>query len=375
MSHVGALCNVASARYHPSPAARAGAAILRWHVLRSTPSYARELRSLLPSSAFAPARTRLFWLPVHLAFITLASIAIVAHGVAWPFIPLLSLCIGLSFAGLTFLAHEALHGAVVHSQPLRYAVGWLCFLPFVLSPRLWIAWHNRVHHGHTNHPEQDPDAFPTLAHYQSNRKLRVVIAFAVGGGRWTGVLPLLLGFSVHSTQVLIYARRYGYLSGPEHRRAWLETALGVSFWIALASQVGLRQFLWLFGLPLLVVNSIVMSFILTNHSLSPLTPHNDPLINSLSVTLPRWLEWLTLGFGYHVEHHIFPAMSARHAPAARTVLRRLWPESYQSMPLQRALLQLHRTGRVYKDDHRTLLDPRTGNEWAALAPAAAHLAP
>jgi fatty acid desaturase len=127
-------------------------------------------------------------------------------------------------------------------------------------------------------------------------------------------------------------------------------------------------------LPLLVANSIVMGFILTNHSLSPLTSRNDPLLNSLSVTLPRFLEWLTLSFGYHVEHHIFPAMSSRHAPAVRQLLRKRWLERYQSMSLPRALLQLHRTARVYKDDH-TLVDPRTGNEWPTLVPTAEYQLP
>jgi fatty acid desaturase len=61
--------------------------------------------------------------------------------------------------------------------------------------------------------------------------------------------------------------------------------------------------------PLLVANAIVMAFILTNHSLSPRVEIDDPLASGLSVTVPRWLEWITLRFGYHVEHHLFPAMS------------------------------------------------------------------
>ncbi len=91
-----------------------------------------------------------------------------------------------------------------------------------------------------------------------------------------------------------------------------------------------------FVLPLLVANAIVMGFILTNHSLSPLTHVNDPLMNSLSVTTPRLVEWLTLGFGFHVEHHLFPAMSARHAPEVCAWLRAHYPRKYQSMPLLRA---------------------------------------
>jgi len=122
-------------------------------------------------------------------------------------------------------------------------------------------------------------------------------------------------------------------------------------------------------LPLVVANVIVMSFILTNHGLSPRVAINDPLVSGLSVTSPRWIEWLTLQFGYHVEHHLFPAMSSRHARSVRAVLRAKWPGRYQSMSLRRALGALHRTARIYKDDV-TLVDPRTGREYATLMPVA-----
>jgi fatty acid desaturase len=131
--------------------------------------------------------------------------------------------------------------------------------------------------------------------------------------------------------------------------------------------VGGRAFLFGFVLPLLVANVIVMSFILTNHCLSPLTELNDPLANSLSVTVPRWAQWLTLGFGFHVEHHLFPTMSARHAPKVRELLLALWPERYQSMSLWRATAALHRSPRIYKTA-TTLVDPQTGAEWPTLAP-------
>src|SRR5678816_4167348 len=107
---------------------------------------------------------------------------------------------------------------------------------------------------------------------------------------------------------------------------------------------------------------IVMAFVLTNHNLSPRVEINDPLVSGLSVTTPRWVEWLTLRFGYHVEHHLFPAMSSRHARSVRDLLEKRWPERYQSMPLGRALRQLHHTARVYKDAV-TLVDPRTGHEY------------
>ena len=332
-----------------------------------TPSYARELKPLLPAAAFAPARSRLLWIPVHLAVIALSMWAIVARWVPWPVVPLLSLCVGMGFGGITFVAHEALHGAVVRSRFWRQIVGWIGFAPFMVSPRLWTAWHNRAHHGHTNHPARDPDAYPTLETYETSRTVRVAMDLAPGNGRWTGVLPLLFGFSIHSAHVLICARRWGYLNRSEHRRALLETALSVALWSTLAINVGMVSFIFVYLVPLMVANAIVMGFILTNHSLSPMTEQNDPLLNSLSVTLPPLLEWVTLRFGYHVEHHIFPTMSSRHAGSVRTLLRNRWPGRYQSMSLPRALLTLHRTPRVYKA-HDIVVDPRTNRECRTLAP-------
>jgi fatty acid desaturase len=285
----------------------------------------------------------------------------------WYLSLLLSLVVGASFAGLTFLGHETLHGAVVRGRTLRRAIGWLGFLPFTVSPRLWEAWHNRVHHGHTNQPGIDPDAYPTLTEYRESRAVRAVMGCAPGLKRLRGALSLLIGFTVQSAHMLADARRRKYLSAPEHNWAIAESALGVAIWTTVALLIGPRAFLFGFALPLLVANSVVMSFILTNHSISPLTDVNDPLLNSLSVTGPRWFEWLTLGFGFHVEHHLFPAMSARHAPKLREILRARWPERYQSLPLVRALLALHTSARVY-DTPTTLLDPKTGRRWQTLTP-------
>src|SRR5882724_8949005 len=165
--------------------------------------YAHELRRDLPASAFAPARSRLAWLPLHLAIIALATTAIAAGWVGWPIALLLVPVIGHSLAGLSFLGHDALHGAVVRNRRLRYLVGWIGFLPFAVSPRFWVAWHNKVHHGHTGKTGVDPDAYPTLAEYRKSLLVRVVTNhLSLGRGRWAGVLSLLVGFSVQSAQVL-----------------------------------------------------------------------------------------------------------------------------------------------------------------------------
>jgi fatty acid desaturase len=310
----------------------------------------------------------LAWLPIHFTVIALATVAIALGWLPLYLAPLLSLVIGMSFAGLTFLAHETMHGSVVRQRHLRHLVGWLGFLPFVVSPRLWVAWHNRVHHGHANEPGIDPDANPTLAEYRGSKKVRVVTDhFALGRTNPTGVIGLLVGFSIQSASVLGFAGRRRYLSASEHRSALLETALGLAVWAIVLALVGPLAFLFSFVAPLVIANVIVMSFIFTNHGLSPVTRTNDPLANSLSVTTPALVEWVTLGFGHHVEHHLFPAMSSRKAPMLRALLLERWPERYQSMSLWRALVTMHRTGRVYGDD-TTLSDPRAKREWPTLQP-------
>jgi fatty acid desaturase len=336
-------------------------------LLRSISSYVQELKPLLPKPAFEPARLRLLWLPAHLAVIALGTLGLAAGWVPWLLAGPVSLAIGVSFAGLTFLAHETLHGAVVRGRRLRRVVGTIGFLPFMVSPRLWIAWHNRVHHGHANQPGIDPDAYPTLAEYRKSWAVRLVTDH-LGPGRERpagGALSLLIGFSVQSAHVLFDRRRY--LPPREQHLALLESTLAAGFWLTLAFLIGWLPFLFAFVLPLIVANVMVMGLILTNHSLSPHTETNDPLVNSLSVTGPRWLDWLTMDFGYHVEHHLFPWMSARHGRAVRELLRARFPERYQSMSLFRALLALHRTGRVYKNE-TTLLDAPAGREWRTLLP-------
>ena len=179
--------------------------------------------------------------------------------------------------------------------------------------------------------------------------------------------------SIRPVMKRITAQRSAGLSPARHRIAIAHTLLGVAMWTAVAFAVGPLAFVFAFGLPLLVANAIVMSYIFTNHGLSSLTEHNDAMLNSLSVTTPRWYGFLTLDFGLHVEHHMLPTVSGRLAWRVRKVLQARWPERYQSMPLTRALWQLLRTARVYRTP-TTLHDPWSGREWRTLGGPASEAA-
>jgi fatty acid desaturase len=307
------------------------------------------------------------WLPINasiIAFIAWAIATARVPGWSWP---LLSIVIGCCLAGITFLGHETLHGGVVRGRAAIRIIGWFGFLPFTVSPQLWMAWHNRVHHNHCNQEGRDPDMYPTLHEYKTQRTARILADFGMGRRHPVGLLSLLVGFTGQSTQVLLTARSKNYINARLFRRVLLESALGWAFWATVAVIVGFVPFIFVYLLPLVVANTIVMCFIMSNHNLSPLTPVNDPLVNSLSVTLPRVVEWLTLDFGFHTEHHLFPTASTRHGRKIRDVIRSRYPERYQSLSLFTALTQLYNTFRVYKDDV-TLMDPATGETWPVLMP-------
>ena len=94
------------------------------------------------------------------------------------------------------------------------------------------------------------------------------------------------------------------------------------------------------------------------HNVVPLTNDNDPLVNSVTVTNHPAIEFLTLNFGYHVEHHIFPPVSSRHARKWHEAIKSEWPEKFQVTPKWRAMLDLYLTPRIYKNTS-TLINPRT----------------
>lgn len=339
--------------------------------IRTHRTVAGEVRSHLPRRVFLPATTRTLWLPFHVLMIVTSGMAIhwVLKGGASVFLlPAFTIFIGLSFAGLAFVAHEALHGALVHNRHLRNLLGWVGFAPFCIAPGLWVAWHNRVHHQNTNVPKLDPDAYPTLEEYRADRHTRLAVNVAAPrSGRVRGLITLLVGFTLQATHMLSVARERGYMKRSEHRLALGQSFLVAALWLSLGIFVGVVPFLLIYVFPLFIANSIVMAFIITNHSLSPLKNHNDTLSTSLTVSVPAWVDFYALGFGYHVEHHLFPSMSNRHGKEVSSILSKQFPERYQIMPLLQALKLMFRSPRVYLGED-LLIDPESGEKWSTLGP-------
>jgi fatty acid desaturase len=324
--------------------------------------YTKALKARLPRHFFEPVPARMVYLPVFLALFGLCAWGILAT----PFVLLkllLSLGIGYAFIGLGFLAHEILHGAVTKNPILRSLAGTLAFMPLMVGARLWRKWHNVEHHSNTQHPHDDPDAMGALETAIQKPLVKWMFRQVPALRSFFLFFSFTFWFTLHAH--MMFWRFLPTFKPSERPVVVFQAVLPLLVWSLVFFWVGPFNFLFVFVLPWLFANFIAMSFIATNHLLNPITETNDPLLNSLTVRSPRWLEWLTLGFGYHIEHHVFPALSPKYAHLVAQKIKELWPERYNELPHWKALFYLWKTPRLYRD-HRNLIEPTTGQVFGTL---------
>jgi fatty acid desaturase len=104
-------------------------------------------------------------------------------------------------------------------------------------------------------------------------------------------------------------------------------------------------------LPIWIGFAGVMFYIYTNHLLCPMMENNDPLLNTLSVRVPRFFNCLHLNFSYHTEHHIFPSLNSDYYPLVQTLLQEYYPDRFNLLNIGEAWYLLLNTPRYYKDEN------------------------
>jgi fatty acid desaturase len=315
-------------------------------------------RRALPEEAFRRQPLRALWFLPLVLFEIGAVAAIVGFDLSWPVDLTIALCLGNALAATLFLAHEAMHGALVCSPVLQYFLGALGLGPFLISPGLWRVWHNRFHHNHANDPERDPDVFGTIELYEERPSTRFVARLAPGSRSWPSYFCFLYWFAFHGQLVLWFqSRTWPHVGGFSRTRAQLESAFAAVAVAALAIHAGAADALFAVVIPLCTANLIAMSYIATNHLLRPqLAAAPSPLV-SMGVRTWRLVDRLHFCFSHHVEHHMFPRMSGRFLPVVRRVLERELGDQYVAPAHHRAIAWLYRTPRIHRDAY-TLSDPR-----------------
>lgn len=330
--------------------------------------YAKQLRPLLPPEAFLPDPSKLWILFIN------AAILILGWGIAdrlpqwnwyflWLYLPL-ALVMGNSVIVLLFSTHDLLHSRTIKHPLLRWAVSLLGLAMLWTPPTFWKAVHNREHHGKTN-SLHDPDR-NYLSEQPDNwgkwiQNLFVPSAevhplwLAVGMGYAWGVhtfrnLTSVLLFNHGQTE---YPVTPFQVSSKERRAIALEFMIILGIHVSILSYLGFHpvKLLLSYFLPIWIGYSGVMFYIYTNHMLCRMTDLNDPLINSISIRVPKFFDLLHFNFSHHTEHHIFPGVNSNYYPIVQALLKTKYSDRFNLLDAGEAWRLLLQTPRHYKNQN------------------------
>lgn len=324
--------------------------------------YAARISPHLPKKAFEPVPTRLLG---GLTYVLISLSGILAIGFlslnVWANL-VIAFVLGLSFAGTAFLGHEILHGTVVKNPFLRNLFGGIALWPLTTGPRLWRKWHNIEHHSNAQDEHNDPDAWATMEKLYNRPFMHWIYKLPQWFRSTVGFSFYTLTFTAHSFRM--FTRFIGKFKKENRPMVWLQFILPWLTFGALFWWLGVHV-IFAYLVPVIIANIILTGYISTNHRLNPLVPVNDPLANSLTVTVPKWVDVLHFNFSYHTEHHLFPGMNPKYYPLVKKHLKEMWPEKYHELPIGTALKALWKTPRVYYK-FNDLIDPAQGHLYGSL---------
>jgi fatty acid desaturase len=329
--------------------------------------YVKKLQSLLPDEAFLPDVSKIWILVINLAILGLGW-AIAAHLDQWQlhwlwlYLPL-SVVMGNSVIVLLFSCHDLMHGSALRHSWLFRLLSLLALSILWMPPTLWRAVHNREHHRNTN-SALDPDRNYLYQQPKTWGKwiqdcfvpsmevnpfwLTVGMAHAWGVHTFRNITSVLL----FNTGLVRYVPAAFKVSRRERWAIATELALISIVHLGILSclQFDPIKLILSYFLPLWIGYAGVMFYIYTNHMLSPMTAINDPLINSVSLRVPKLIDLLHFNFSYHTEHHIFPGMNSDYYPQVQALLLLHYPERFHLLPFRCAWQIMLDTPRHYQDE-------------------------
>lgn len=333
----------------------------------SQAEYAKKLRPLLPAEAFEPDASKLAILLINLVILILGW-AIAAQLDRWPsyllwlYLPL-AVVMGNSVIVLLFSSHDLMHGAVIKNFRLTRVISLLGLSIFWMPPTLWKAVHNREHHNKTN-SLKDPDRNYLYAQPKTWGKwiqnlfvpsaevhpLWLIVGMTSAWGVYT--FRNMTSVLLFNNESVDYVPAAFTVSAKERRAIAFELVVILMIHLSIVSylQFNLLKLGLSYFLPIGIGYAGVMFYIYTNHMLSRMTSCNDPLINSVSIRVPKLFDKLHLNFSYHTEHHIFPGINSDYYPLVQELLKINYPERFNLLDAGDTWRLMLQTPRHYKNE-------------------------
>ncbi len=333
--------------------------------------YVKALRPLLPPQAFAPSFNKLIILGINVLILLLGwaiaqQLNLWSFYWLWLYLPL-TLIMGNSVIVLLFSCHDMMHGSVIKNPRLVDFIALIGLSLLWMPPTLWKAVHNHKHHTQTN-SLQDPDR--SYLTQQNNTWGKWIQNLCTPSAEVNGLFlafGMLTAWGTHTfrhlTSILFFNRNdvdyvpAAVVVSPAKRRLIATETI----WIA-AIHLGILLYIHnpigiLLGylLPISIGYAGVMFYVYTNHFLCPMTEVNDPLLNSVSLRMPKIFDLLHFNFSYHTEHHLFPSLNSDYYPAVQTLLQTHYADQFNLIPGDKAWQLLLKTPRHYRNSE-TLTD-------------------
>ncbi|MBL7714419.1 MAG: fatty acid desaturase [Bdellovibrionales bacterium] len=275
-----------------------------------------------------------------------------------------SLALGIAFSSLAFFNHELLHGTMIKSTFWMHVLAYPGFFILALSPELWRTWHNQLHHFNTNQlGGMDPDLAGDWQRLKDLGIRKRTVDILPGGNNFLAAIFMVIAFNLQCLNVtwVRSKERPKIYASMNRTLVNIESLAYYAIWIALAVILPFEQFLYLFLIPLFFTNSVIINFVGVPHNMRPLSKENRPLLTTISLKVPRIVNWLAMNFCYHCEHHIFPEANHKFLPRVHTVLVKEYSDQYYFVPYFKALAALYTSPRAYFDEDH-LFNPHTGEK-------------
>jgi fatty acid desaturase len=334
----------------------------------SQAEYVKEIRSLMPPQAFHPDNSKVRILLLN-GLILVLGWGMASYLDQWNwrlyglFLPF-SLIMGNSIIVSLFCTHDILHSKSIQNPWLRRLITTFGLTMLWTPPTFWKAVHNREHHNKSN-SLHDPDRNYLFDHPESWGKwIQNLFVPSVEVKPVWLIIGMSSAWGVHtfrnlSSVLLINNGKTQYpavsfqVNGKERRAIALELLVISVLHISILSYLGwhpIKLFLGYF-LPIWLGYAGILFYVYTNHMACRMTPVNDPLINSISLRVPKIFDVLHLNFSYHTEHHVFPGVNSNYYPLVQQLLMAHYPERFNLLEFRDAWRLLLQTPRHYLDEN------------------------
>lgn len=239
---------------------------------------------------------------------------------------------GIFGTAIAMFGHEGSHKSFSSNPKRNTLVQYLTFPLFSgLGALYWREKHDRLHHGHPNVENVDPDIRPfpfassTKGHQQSSKTEQWIQRNLQSWAFWPATALLSIGMRKSSIihLVKVHPKKHGY-----DAMWWADLGCQVAhytLWMVIPSLiwgplVGVGVYM---GTWAVVGVLLALIFLPAHVGLPILEEQNHDWMHQVETTrdlaLPKLVSYFFIGLDYQVEHHLFPKIPHMNLPRAQAI--------------------------------------------------------